>query len=442
MDYPKTNLNRRVRIIIMSFFIFSFFVISPIVISYTVGYRYDWKKREIKQTGVINIDIKPKDSSIYLNNIKINQTIPIKLNNRAPGIYNVKIQREGYHDWIKDVNIESKKTTYIKDITLFKQSLPIKILEDIDPSNIQNIYPNRNGVYIIILTKKDSIFELFLYNTNNKKINQIIREEVMTDNLEVNWSQYSDFAMIKTIKKNKINIEIFNPNNPELSENYSFNKDINSYQWSNNQHSGILFVNQNNKIIKLNNKNKNNLATTTSSVWYVDNQENIWILENKKLIKNNLDFFHLSEPNIQKIIYLKNKFILMKKEEKVLAGTLKDSNVIINYEINIDNLIPYSDNNGWFAWTPWEMWSLKENGEYELYTRTSEVIKNILSTENNDTTLILYNNRLVGFNSRYFTNHELLKNIEIYSIGNNIKNRKIYFFGKIANILGIFEMEY
>jgi len=146
MDYPKTNLNRRVRIIIMSFFIFSFFVISPIVISYTVGYRYDWKKREIRQTGVINIDIKPKDSSIYLNNIKINQTIPIKLNNRAPGIYNVKIQKEGYHDWIKDVNIESKKTTYIKDITLFKQSLPIKILEDIDPSNIQNIYPNRNSV--------------------------------------------------------------------------------------------------------------------------------------------------------------------------------------------------------------------------------------------------------------------------------------------------------
>ena len=64
----------------------------------------------------------------------------------------------------------------------------------------------------------------------------------------------------------------------------------------------------------------------------------------------------------------------------------------------------------------------------KIYTENtvliSEVIKNILSTENNDTTLILYNNRLVGFNSRYFTNHELLKNIEIYSIGNNIKNRK------------------
>lgn len=426
----------------MCIFIFSFFIISPIIIFYTAGYRYDWEKHKINQTGVISIDIKPKDSNIYLNGVKINQTIPIKLNNRAPGVYSIKIQKEGYHDWIKDINVESKKTTYIKDITLFKQSLPIKILEEIDPSNIQNIYPSRNGNYLIILTKKDLVFELFLYNTDNKKINQIIREETVTDSLEVNWSQFSDFAMIKTTKKNKINIEIFNPNNPELSENYSFNEDINSYQWSNNQHSGILFVNQNNKIIKLSNKNKNDLAITTSSVWYIDNQENTWILEDKKLIKNNLDLFHLAEPNIQKIIYLKNKYILIKREEKILSGTIEDSNIIINYEINTDNLIPYPDNSGWFAWTPWEMWSLKENGEHELYTRTSEVIKNILSTENNDTTLILYNNRLVGFNSRYFTNHELLKNIEIYDIGNNTKNRKIYFFGKIANILGIFEMEY
>jgi len=63
-------------------------------------------------------------------------------------------------------------------------------------------------------------------------------------------------------------------------------------------------------------------------------------------------------------------------------------------------------------------------------------------TENRDTILILFETRLVGFNSRYFTLHELLKNTDIYSIGNNTKKRQIYFFGKVANITGIFEMKY
>lgn len=441
MDYPKTKLTRRVRIIIMCSLIASFFIISPFVLLYTAGYRYDWNKHEIQQTGVISIDVEPTDSQVFLNNIQINEIIPIRLSNRAPGIYSLKIQRTGYYDWVKEINVESKKTTYIKDITLFKQSLPIRILEEIDTANIKNISTNYTGKFLIITTEKNSIYELFLYNTDTEKLSQIVREET-NNNIEVNWSPFSDYALIKTDKSTGSVIEIFNPNNPELSENYSFNSKIKNYQWPNTQYSASIFLSQNKKIIKLNNGNKNDLSTATSSIWYVDNQENVWSLGENKLIKNNNEIYNFPETGIEKIIYLENNQIFIKKGDKILSGRIENEYVSINYDVNVNNLALYSDNSGWLAWTPWELWSIKNNSDHELFTRSSEEIKNILPTANNDTILVLYENRLVGFNSHYFTNHELLKNMEIYNIGNNIKNRKIYFFGKFANTTGIFEMEY
>lgn len=441
MDYPGTKITRRIRIIIMCTLITSFFVISPIVLLYTAGYRYDWQKHVIQQTGVISIDIKPTDSQVFLNNIKIDEAIPIRLSNRASGVYGLKIQRAGYYDWTKEINVESKKTTYVKDITLFKQSLPIRILEEIESANIQNFYTSRTGKFLIISTKKDLVHELYLYNTETEKLSQIIREE-NDGNITVDWSPFGDYALIKTDKNTGSVIEIFNPDNPELSENYSFSNKIQDYQWPDSQYSATIFISQNKTIWKLNNGNKENLSTVTSSIWYIDNQNNIWSLGDKQLIKNNNEIYNFPETEIDKIIYLGNSQILIKKGDKILSGHFDNTNLIVDYDININNLTPYPGNNGWLVWTPWELWSVQNNGNHELHTRSSEMIKNISPTASDDTILVLFETRLVGFNSRYFTIHELLKNTDIYNIGNNIKKRQIYFFGKVANITGIYQMDY
>ena len=53
------------RRILYSFFILLFFILAPILISYSLGYRYNLTKGIIEKTGVIFIKSFPKNASIY-----------------------------------------------------------------------------------------------------------------------------------------------------------------------------------------------------------------------------------------------------------------------------------------------------------------------------------------------------------------------------------------
>ena len=130
MTYPHYKLTRPIRRAIMIFLFALFFILAPLIILYTSGYRYDWEAHEIKQTGVISIDVKTKNASVYLNDILIKKSLPIRLPNRAPGTYNLKIKSPSYQAWEKDITVESKQTTYIRNITLFREALPTEIIAD------------------------------------------------------------------------------------------------------------------------------------------------------------------------------------------------------------------------------------------------------------------------------------------------------------------------
>ena len=121
MEYPGTKLTKPFRIFLLFFFIFLFCVLSPVIIMYTAGYRYDWQNGLLKETGAISIDIEPNDAVMLLNGVKITAKMPVRLNNIAPGKYNLRISADGYYDWVKDLEVKNKQTTYIKEIFLLKK---------------------------------------------------------------------------------------------------------------------------------------------------------------------------------------------------------------------------------------------------------------------------------------------------------------------------------
>jgi hypothetical protein len=91
MEYPGTKFTKPIRQFMFIFFISAFFIISPLLIMYTAGYRYDWHNGLLKETGSISIDIEPQESVAYLNNIKLQKTPPIRLNNITPATYNTRL---------------------------------------------------------------------------------------------------------------------------------------------------------------------------------------------------------------------------------------------------------------------------------------------------------------------------------------------------------------
>ena len=174
MTYPNTFLTRKIRLTIMGLLFVLFFIISPLVIMYTAGYRWDSESNEIKETGVLSVNIKPENSEVFLNDIKIQKNLPLYLPNRAPGTYRIKLTLPGYKTWEKDIEIESKKTTYIKNITLFKDSLPTKVFETED-IQINALYSSNTGRYILLISKENNIYEMDIFDTQNQTLEAVSR---------------------------------------------------------------------------------------------------------------------------------------------------------------------------------------------------------------------------------------------------------------------------
>lgn len=188
------NLRYR-RLLYLTFFLI-FFIIAPILILYTTGYSYNFKKNRLEKTGILVLGSQPKEARVYLNG-RYKNTTPTRITRLLPNKYQVEIRKEGYYPWIKEVEIKSKLTTFYKDIILFRKSLPIIKIEG--EINILTISPN--GEKIIYSIFKDNIEELRLLNLKNnsdfliKNFNQKTYNQLTF----LEWSTGQNKALIQQV---------------------------------------------------------------------------------------------------------------------------------------------------------------------------------------------------------------------------------------------------
>ena len=186
----------RYRRIIYLVFIAVFLIIAPIITLYSTGYRYNFKKNKIEKTGILNIDSQPRGALIYLNGQYQNKT-PARFTNLLPDRYQVKVEKDGYYPWQKDLEVKSNLTTFAKDIVLFKQNLPVNIVAG--EINIFEISPNQ-GKIIYSLTNQNTE-ELRLINLKNQSDSLIQQLNNRSYNqLEfVGWSPSQNKALLKEV---------------------------------------------------------------------------------------------------------------------------------------------------------------------------------------------------------------------------------------------------
>ena len=77
--------------------VISFIVILVVVIAYSRGYRFDFKKKLMTSTGILSISSYPNAAKVYINNelkgvTNLNQTL-------VPGRYHVEVKKDGYTNW-------------------------------------------------------------------------------------------------------------------------------------------------------------------------------------------------------------------------------------------------------------------------------------------------------------------------------------------------------
>lgn len=160
------------RRIVYIFFIIIFLVVAPLTIFYTMGYRYNLEKGRVQKTGVMKITTVPRDADIYLNGEKQASQSPAKIEYLLPGDYEIRLAKDGYHDWQKKLSVAENGTTFAEKIMLFKNASATPLTASATVSWL--VSPDKN---VVIFSDKSGTISLI-------DINSGLLGEVSGGNLE------------------------------------------------------------------------------------------------------------------------------------------------------------------------------------------------------------------------------------------------------------------
>ena len=423
MTYPKTIINRTVRRVFFYSLVAIFFISAPILIMYSIGYRIDWSNGSIIETGVISIDAQPKDATVYMSGVKINKKLPLRLTNRIPGAYTLRIEKLGYKTWEKSIDVKNKQTTYIKDINLLRDRLPVPVFTKND-KKFTDIYPSTNGNFLILVSEKNNSKIIELFNLQTNDIYQIYRLPKNT-NYSIDWSPFDNSFLISTdsADNNTKTVTILSAIDPDNFKTYTLQKDNfeNHFEWQKESLSPTVFTREGENLIRITLNGYEKLySIKISDKWYIDTLEKLWLNEGNTIFltssnedpstslrasKNKITISDLTE-DIEKIIDINEQRIILKSYRNIIT-VIRDTNKLKT--INANSMIYNPATKEWLVWSPWELWSIYENNNIALLNRTSDNISAVFPLDNFGVLIVVNKDGISSFNPGYYVSQTIFK---------------------------------
>lgn len=344
-------MNKKQRTIFFFAMVIIFLIIGPSIIMYSQGYRFDTKKFQFVETGGLYIKTFPEEVQLYINDKYINETSfftrDILVQNLLPDNYNIRIEKDGYHSWEKNLEIESKKVTEAKYIILFNENIIFNNIE----SNVSSFYPNGNQILFL-----NNSNELLLYRSG--EIEKILGTTQSPDNIENILFLSNENIIIKTTTGLYYLLDIENKKTKLIR---SFNIDTKNIQSRDNK----LVYQFNNSIYEIDVKKDSPKLISRDKVdaFTIDNNS-IIALRGNEVIKL-YDLVRAEEPLYSFEYYNKNsdyQIVFIEKElfiiedNKNLYFLNKENNSFENkinaqselrYTPFFNKILFYDDNNIW-----------------------------------------------------------------------------------------------
>src|SRR5438552_405292 len=108
-------MTKKVRIIILTICIVLFFIATPYMVLYSLGYRIDFKHLKLMGTGGIYVKAQPESVAIAIDSARHDKTgvlfTSIFKQNLLPGKHIVTIQKDGYYDYQKTLEVKKNEVT-------------------------------------------------------------------------------------------------------------------------------------------------------------------------------------------------------------------------------------------------------------------------------------------------------------------------------------------
>lgn len=227
------------RLLLFGLFVL-FIIISPTVILYSRGWRFNFKNLAFQKIGAIYVRTQPKDAiikinnEIFPNNAGFIQTGTL-IANLLPGDYEVKIEKNGYFPYFKNLIVEPALVAELINVVL----IPEKIEQtDIFPSKLKGdkLADLFDKEKIIINNRKNNNY--YLYNlakssvlSVNASFNNLINEEII-DKI-IFYPPDSDKLVIETkTLKDKKNLYVFDTNRLRLEKIFSDSSSSRLLNWT------------------------------------------------------------------------------------------------------------------------------------------------------------------------------------------------------------------
>jgi len=211
----------------------TFFVLLTIVLFYSFGYKYNIKEGKTIQTGAIVIKSDPENVDIYINNNlfenknTLNSLLTgyVKIENLNSGVYNIKIEKDKYFSWEKNITVNSGYITELKNIVLLKNNYEKNILRNdlTTDLNTNNIWISNGKNKIIYRDKNNLNLSDLNLETKNNEIKTIANFNNTID--DVIWSNDDSKIIVKTSEDNKFSWHLINLENNKISDvSFIFNE--------------------------------------------------------------------------------------------------------------------------------------------------------------------------------------------------------------------------
>ncbi|MBU1255506.1 PEGA domain-containing protein [Patescibacteria group bacterium] len=318
----------KIRRIILIGTILFFVIVAPTALLYSYGYSFDWQKKKVVLTGGFYFESLPKKADVYLND-KLKEKTPVFIKRLLPKEYQIKITKDGYHSWQKNLRIESKLVTEAKNILLIPLNPKIKIINEALPIDFSleefiqteesnNVFYIQEPSYILYKTDKENSFQKqisltplpinhqyqIFVSTNeqiavldeNKQL-YLLNQEIKTFRLinqNVQGLQFSNDNKLLYFTPSEIWVYYLNRKNNQQELITRLSQKIKQAIWHNKTNEHIIFsVDQNIKITELDGRNGRNtndlIELNFNQMAYSEKNKLLYLVKDKQLLSISLE---------------------------------------------------------------------------------------------------------------------------------------------------------
>lgn len=327
-------MNYKTRCAILCLIIIFFILLAPTIVFYSMGYSFDWQEKRIVLTGALYLKSTPKKAKVYINE-KLKEETPAYIKRLSPKYYQIRVVKEGYQGWKKNLKIESQLVTEAKNILLIPNNPEIEIINDkiaddfslnqyISQENKinENVFYIHKPTYIVYKTDQVNSFQEQINLTPLPEDNEYQIIVSGNENLAVLNNQGSFYLL----NKQKRNFELIKENVKGAIFSYDNKKIL--YYTSNE--IWIYYLEDNNK----KKATEYELITRMSQeigqvIWHKESNHIIFLIDQQLKIvelddRDERNMNDIIKINVQEIGYsFKNDLIYLIKDNKLIGLSLE-----------------------------------------------------------------------------------------------------------------------